>query len=54
MYMICLDMEGVLTPEIWINVAELILNLPSKAPVLNKTRNQQVRVSITQENSHAN
>ncbi len=37
-----------------INVAELVLNLPSKIPVMSKIRNQQVRINITQENSYAN
>ena len=37
-----------------INIAELVLNLSSTAPILNKTRNQQVRVSIGEENSYAN
>lgn len=37
-----------------VNVAELVLNLPNNAPLLHKTRNQQVRVNIAQENSYAN
>ncbi|WP_428354137.1 ATP-grasp domain-containing protein [Methyloprofundus sp.] len=36
-----------------INVAELVLNLPIQAPVLNISRNQQVHVSITAENNYA-
>lgn len=37
-----------------INIAELVLNLPDKLPVLHRSRNQQVLISIDLESSYAN